>query len=562
MVPPRVRRSLPAIFVGVLVVACSGLAWLQYQWISELGRLEAEQVRANLRGQAEAFARAFDRELAQAVMAYLPQGFPYTPENWREVHRGRALAAASRQVRPMFSQLAVARPNASRSLDLYFLDPASGNLTPGDWPREWSVLREDFLRILQSARGRPPAIPRASSLLEAPILGETPHGEAAGWMIFEVDRAYFRNQWAPDLSAAYLNSTAGAPLGVRIVSPEAGGETIFVSPAAPEQGSIVIPFFPLRLENLRGGGRPPGPPGFAGRRGPPPGAVGPGGSRPPGRWLLEVGPTAQSSDSLVDHLRRRNLALSFLLLGLIGAGGVLLIRATFRARHLAELQFQFLAGVSHELRTPLTVIRGAAHNLLSGIVADEKRRRSYLEAIAAQSAQLADMVEQLLAYAKTRNEAPVEIEPVEVSGAVSEAIESLHYELQRSGATLDLDIPADLPAVWVEAAGLRRALVNLIGNAAKHGGRQIVVAAREIPAGVEIRVSDDGEGIAPEEAARIFEAFYRGERARASKIRGTGLGLNLVRQVVEAAGGSVALESKPGQGASFVIRLRTEAPTR
>jgi signal transduction histidine kinase len=398
-----------------------------------------------------------------------------------------------------------------------------------------------------------------SAVIEAPILDGP---RELGWMIFEVDAEYARRQWFPDLIAAHLNPGPDDPLSLRILGPERNGEPIYSVNPAPGPPDAVIPFFPQRFPDFA-----PGPRfGPGGRKGPPPGArkgpARPGRPGPPGRWLLEIRAGQRGVDATVNRVRNRNLALSLTLLGLIGVSGLLLIRATFRARRLAELQFQFLAGVSHELRTPLAIIRGAAHNLLTGIVPHEERRRAYLQAIATNSTQLGDMVEQLLAYAKARQEGKTELEPVEVSAAVSEALESLTYELEASGAQLDLDLPATLPLVWADPAGLRRALLNLIANAAKHGGRQIAISAREAAPFVEIRVADDGEGIPPEEAARIFEPFFRGERARSSKIRGTGLGLSLVQQIAAAAGGEVALESPPGQGAAFILRLRTEAPKR
>lgn len=148
------------------------------------------------------------------------------------------------------------------------------------------------------------------------------------------------------------------------------------------------------------------------------------------------------------------------------------------------------------------------------------------------------------------------MQPIPVSVCVSEAIEAVSHELEQAGRSVDADIPPDLPPVWANEDGLRRVLTNLIGNAIRHGGGEVSVSAIHREEFAEVLVSDSGGGIPPEEIRRIFDPFFRGERARAGRVRGTGLGLSLVKETVESYGGAVTVESSTGKGAAFTLRLR------
>jgi signal transduction histidine kinase len=298
------------------------------------------------------------------------------------------------------------------------------------------------------------------------------------------------------------------------------------------------------------------------------------------RWTITAQHRAGSIDAAVAATRRRNLAAALALLALIGITGALLVRFTIRLRELADMQFQFVAGVSHELRTPLTAIRGAGYNLLTGVAGSPEQRESYARMIVRHADHLTDMVEQLLSYASLRHNG----RPVGGAGSdaqtslpevLSAAIESCSGELQAAGASVDLDVPADLPEVQGSPADLERVFRNLIGNAAKYAGGEILISAKVSgQVGVEVRVADSGPGVPKEEIPHLFDPFFRGKLAQESKLRGTGLGLSLVRDVVEAIGGRVELDQTVKQesasgptsggatstgptstGSTFIVRL-------
>jgi two-component system sensor histidine kinase SenX3 len=246
--------------------------------------------------------------------------------------------------------------------------------------------------------------------------------------------------------------------------------------------------------------------------------------------------------------------------------GIVLVRNTRRSRQLAEAQLDFVANVSHELRTPLTVIRGAAHNLKRGVVQERSQVEQYSGLILQHAEQLTQMVEQLLELAGAwKNRAGLAVGPVALTDVLNDAVAAAEHDTKAAGCVVQLDMPALLPTVAGDASALRRVFQNLIINAAKHGGegKWIGVSAASVNGAnlptVEVLVSDRGGGIPESEQTEIFKPFVRGAAAKAKQVRGSGLGLTMVREIVEQHQGSVSVISKPGQGAAFVVRLPVTA---
>lgn len=218
--------------------------------------------------------------------------------------------------------------------------------------------------------------------------------------------------------------------------------------------------------------------------------------------------------------------------------------------------------MSHELRTPLAVICSAGENLADGLVHDSQQVRRYGALIESEGRRLADMVDRVLDFAGSLSGRPAyERDECEVASLVSEAIEGCRPLLEESHSEIETRIEPRLPLVTGDRAALRSALQNLIGNAVKYrGGRGwIGIEARAVSRKrgpeVEIEVSDHGLGIHPADLPRIFEPFYRGRAALAGQIRGTGVGLSVVRRTVEAHGGEIQVSSMEGKGSTFIVRL-------
>jgi two-component system sensor histidine kinase SenX3 len=278
----------------------------------------------------------------------------------------------------------------------------------------------------------------------------------------------------------------------------------------------------------------------------------------PPHWRLLVKHPSGSLELAVNAGRRRNLLISTSILCILGVSVGFLVQSTRRAQDLARQQLEFVATVSHELRTPLAVIRSAADNLADGVVNDEARIRQYGQLVRREGLRLTDLVEQILEFAGLQSgQRTMTVRPVELPALLRDVAAAAESLAQPAKIAIELDIADDLPAVRGDASALRRVFQNLVGNAIKYGAeaRWIGVRARFTGGSVEVSVTDRGIGIAAAEQGKIFDPFYRAPDVVAAQIQGAGLGLSLVKRIVEAHGGHVSLESAPGAGSTFTVSL-------
>lgn len=285
-----------------------------------------------------------------------------------------------------------------------------------------------------------------------------------------------------------------------------------------------------------------------------------------GAWRLVIKHRAGSLEAAVTNARRRNLAISFGILLLLGASVGFIVLSSRRAVALAKQQMEFVAGVSHELRTPLAVICSAAENLADGLIDNREQIKRYGGLIRDEGRRLTGMVEQVLEFAGAQSgRKTYEMKPTDLSQIIEDAITACHLQLVEGGFEIERKIAANLPMVKADVAALSRAIQNLLSNAMKYSGdsRWIGLSAEVIETAngeqVQIEVSDRGLGVAPSEIGRIFEPFYRGKEAAAAQIHGNGLGLSLVKHIVEAHGGRVNVKSGLGQGSHFAVVLPPSA---
>ena len=239
---------------------------------------------------------------------------------------------------------------------------------------------------------------------------------------------------------------------------------------------------------------------------------------------------------------------------LTGVAMAVLIVSTRRARRLAGLQMEFVAGVSHELKTPLSVISSAAENLADGVVDKPEQVRRYGTVIRDQGRQLQDMVEQTLSFSRAQS-GRLEIDPqvVGVEEIVDRALEACAPE--KGAVRVERKLDPRLPPVLADATALTQAVRNLISNALRYGkdGGWVGVTASAENGSVAIRVADRGRGIDSTDLPRLFDPFYRGRSAASSQVHGAGLGLSLVRKIAEAHGGKVEVQTQVGQGSEFTL---------
>jgi signal transduction histidine kinase len=278
-------------------------------------------------------------------------------------------------------------------------------------------------------------------------------------------------------------------------------------------------------------------------------------------WQLVVKHRAGSLEYAVEQVRRRNLAMAFGILLILGAGLITVVISSQRAHTLGKLQMEFAAGVSHELRTPLAVIRSAAHNLRSGIVRDKEGVEEYAKIVQEEARRLSDMVEEVLLYSETQSgQKKYKLEPVDVNEVIDRAISNLSQTIDFQECDLITRIDHDLPPLKADAAALTRCVQNLLSNAFKYGKRgdkaQIEIVAQRDGSGTELQLSvmDHGPGIDDADRKQLFAAFYRGRNV-GSNVPGNGLGLHLVKRIMQAQGGRVTFNPAPYGGASFTLHI-------
>lgn len=231
------------------------------------------------------------------------------------------------------------------------------------------------------------------------------------------------------------------------------------------------------------------------------------------------------------------------------------VEAAFLAQEASEARIRgFVADASHELRTPLTSLGGAADVLLRGAKDDPEQAERLARVIRSQADRMQALVEDLLTLARLDAGGPLRRERV----ALGTMVRAHGEELALAAPDREVEVEADSALVVEGDPGrLREVLENLTANALRHTPRagRITLSAAAVEAEAVVAVEDDGEGIEPGELPRVFERFYRGERARAGKGAGLGLGLAIVREIVQSHGGAVAATGAPGRGACFTVRL-------
>jgi two-component system OmpR family sensor kinase len=250
------------------------------------------------------------------------------------------------------------------------------------------------------------------------------------------------------------------------------------------------------------------------------------------------------------------------------------IEASFRAQQASEEQARtsearmrrFVADASHELRTPLTSIRGFAELYRQGAVRTPEETRKLMQRIESEGARMGLLVEDLLQLARLDQQRPLTIVPVDLAEIAGDAVHDARAVQPDRPVTLHLDESlTEVPVVLGDEARLRQVVGNLVTNALTHTppDARVTVTLAEEPADpdtVVLSVADEGPGMAPEDASRVFERFYRAESSRTRESGGTGLGLAIVASLVAAHGGSVDVRTAPGRGADFRVRLPRSGP--
>jgi signal transduction histidine kinase len=277
-----------------------------------------------------------------------------------------------------------------------------------------------------------------------------------------------------------------------------------------------------------------------------------------GIWTLNVQHSAGSLEQFIAGARRKNLAVSFGILSLLGVSVVLIFVSAQRAKAFAQRQIDFVSSVSHEFRTPLAVIYSAGENLADGVAKEETQVSRYGNLIKGEGRKLTAMVEQILDYAGADSgRKKYDWREQNVAEIIENALTECEPLLLEKGFSVEKEIAANLPNIIGDKTALSRALQNLIVNSVKYsdGEKYLRISARNGEGKIKIAVEDKGLGIAKKDLPHIFEPFYRSASVVDEQIHGNGLGLSLVKQTVEAHKGELKVKSEIGAGSKFTIYL-------
>jgi signal transduction histidine kinase len=284
------------------------------------------------------------------------------------------------------------------------------------------------------------------------------------------------------------------------------------------------------------------------------------GSFPP--WSVEL---YQQNPDLFDTFLFSRRGIYFyvfiLLAGILVFGLILTNRTVSHELELSKMKSDFVSTISHEFKSPLSSIRQLAEMLQSGRVPSENRRQEYYDVLVEQSERLTLLIDNILDFAKIEEgRKKFDFQVVDISLLLKEIVSLIQDQVRHKDFEIQLKMGKPLPAIKADKESLTQAITNLIDNAIKYSGeaKNIIVRSFVEDQYLIISVKDFGIGIRKEEIDKVFERFYRGGDELTRTVKGSGLGLTLVKQIVEAHHGKVHVESEPGQGCTFSIRLPLE----
>lgn len=627
MRPTNKERLFWWVSVPALAAVLIALAVMQYRWSGEVSAATKAQMQSSLQTSMMGFRQDLAREMGEVCLelrsAADESGSVRPAEISQQLRHWRQRAAHPALVEQVYLWQNLDKSDAS----LLRLDTSHDQFETTGWPSSFEPMRERLKETSLMARriagviqhehrghrrsragGRvldpflPWFVDQSIPALAYPVRHHSDAGGAANappvtWLIIQLNASVLEKEIFPELAQKYFRGPDGMDYHVAVLAGGSGREHAIYStdPAFAEQNPLG---FDAALNLLgppsyRTESAGPGPEGYISvfkAQFPPGGrppqnnddrrALGPGGgpgrlvrfeplpfSRDDGLWKIVVKHRQGSVEAAVNGLRRRHLLVSFGVLVLLAVTMGLVIIASQRARRLAALQMNFVAGVSHELRTPLAVISSAAENIAHGVVASPEQLARYGASILKQARQLTYLVEQVLVFAATQQkQRHYPLRPVKVGEVIDAALENTAGMMTAAGITVERHIEPGLPPVAADFSALSQCLQNLITNAIKYGGdsrwMSVNAAARRENGAVreiELTVEDRGIGISPQEIHQIFEPFYRSPAVAGSNVHGTGLGLPLARTLIEAMRGRLSVASEPGKGSAFTIHLALAA---
>jgi signal transduction histidine kinase len=273
-------------------------------------------------------------------------------------------------------------------------------------------------------------------------------------------------------------------------------------------------------------------------------------------FAVQVAPTTNAPVAWARRFVRIEVAF-ISMMGLVILGATFFgLRYTVRQLELARIKSSFVSNVSHELKTPISLIRLAVETLEMRRITSAEESEKFVRLIGRETLRLNQLVDNILDFARLEaGQRVFRFTEVDLGEVVRETLDSFRLRLEDQGFILHLDVPDDVPPIRGEATAIAQCLLNLLDNAMKYSRtrKEIGVAVRSRDGEVIVSVTDRGIGIQPRDQRRVFEKFVRLETGLVHDVKGAGLGLSLVDQIVRAHGGRVEVTSVPGEGSTFTL---------
>ena len=557
--------------IVVMVVGVSVLAVYQYRWTGEISRTEQERLKNSLATSVRNFDQEFSYDFQQLCESFEldPQPERSAIENLVELQQAKWNRTSAH---PDFvAGVYISKTGAENAATLEAIDRNGGHFHAVNWPENLQSLHEALARRAESSFSEPIADREAvyypwtfyadGPALARPIFQTTSKGNdrigevrATGFLVVVLNSEYLARIYFPELVERHFGGPGQRSFVVAIRTAHAPYRTEYISDSnfaiSSATSDAAVNLFDLVGEEARRRGHPPLQASAAGEQ-----------------WQLVAQHPAGSLELAVASWRRRNLAISLGLLACLAGSMALILSAARRSKTLAKMQMEFVAGVSHELCTPLAVINTAAENLADGVVENPEQMREYGGLIRGQGRRLERLVDEVLLFTAGRfGLSGYQLELVDVAPIVAQSVSASEAGLRESGFTVAQEIGGGLPSVLADPSAIITCIENLVSNAVKYSNSTRSMAIRAYAASsdskVEVRISveDHGIGISALDLAHIFEPFYRVQAVRDNQIRGVGLGLYLVKRMMEDMGGRVSVSSELGRGTAVVLHFPVPGP--
>jgi two-component system phosphate regulon sensor histidine kinase PhoR len=277
------------------------------------------------------------------------------------------------------------------------------------------------------------------------------------------------------------------------------------------------------------------------------------------KWILQIVPRNYAElERGVRNQRRTNLFFIILSMLLIFISLAIIYVGWQRDRQLRQLKESFIGNVSHELKTPLSLIRMFSEILVLGRVSREDKKLEYYRIIHSESDRMSRLINNLLDFANLMGGAEFKhFEKTNIARLVTKAMEAYRYEIQKQGFQLNIKAASDLPETFADPNAITMAFFNLLDNSVKYSGEKkyIEVRVEQTDGFLDLSVIDKGIGIPFSEQQKIFDKFYRGSEPAIRSVRGSGIGLAITKHVADMHGGEVRVQSEPGKGSEFTLRI-------